>query len=186
MHQATSTAAAPGEGAKGHRRTPAGRGGDNGSAKAAEPRPPAEEPPEQRPAAARGRAPHLSKHGRGRSLHRGWAGTTKTQPPQRRRPPISAPRPIFGRFRPLSATFSLFLLVSRFSRLFRSCCRSARWRLLILWPLLICGSLCILLAWNYLRGRGGRLLGNGWRRGRPFAGPTTYPKWTPAEVAGMD
>ena len=39
-HQAPSTAAAPGEGAKGHRRTPEGRGGDNGSAKAAERRAP--------------------------------------------------------------------------------------------------------------------------------------------------
>lgn len=58
-----------------------------------------------------GRAPQQQQaRARPRSLHRGRAGTTKTQPPQRRRPPISAPRPIFGRFRPLSSSFPFFRL----------------------------------------------------------------------------
>ena len=66
--------------------------------------------------AQRPRGGPAGRGGRSPSSERGRAGTTKTQPPQRRRPPISAPRPIFGRFRLLSSSFPFF----RLFRLIRS------------------------------------------------------------------
>lgn len=138
-HQASSTAAAPGEGAKGHRHTPEGRGGDNGSAKAAERRAPTRGT--TRAAASSSHpAEHRSssKHGRVRGVcTEGGRAPQKTQPPQRRRPPISAPRPIFGRFRPPSYSSALSALSAL----------SARGRLLGLWCAAAAVAGAILVVW---------------------------------------
>lgn len=153
-HQAISTAAAPGEGAKGHRRTPEGRGGDNGSAKAAERRAPtrgttraaadSSHPAEHRSSSKQGRVRGVCTEG-GRApqkpSHPSGGGRRSAHPG------------------PFSGAFVHFRPVSRFSAFSDL---SARWLFLCLWLLLICGFLCYLVILCDLIGGGGRLLGNGW------------------------